>query len=277
MSQDSIVIEPSTTPGGDPNTVQQPQTAPEKVQPPALDAIKVPDDESVPATYRGKSLKDVIAMHENAASRIGEQGRELGVWRNLVGELSQATARKATDTEPKAAPKITSDSLLTDPASAISSVVRHELEAALRPLKQSRELDHREAELQALNRDFPNASQVGEDPEFQKWANGAKGRSADARATAQGDTSAARRLLEAWEDRKALMESTKQTSSGKPQGTAGARAATTESGGSGHTQTTGKIFNRAEVVQLIIDKPDLYNSDAYQAELLQAAKEGRIR
>lgn len=278
MSQEStIIVEPLQQQTVDPNAnvVKTEPTA----KPAPLDAIKVPDDDSIPATYRGKSLKDVIEMHENAASRIGAQGAELGVWRGLVADLSKTATRQAPNVEPKTAPKITSDALLTDPAKAISEVVRHELETALKPIKESRTLDQREAELAALNSDFPGYVQTGNDPDFQKWTTGARGRAADARSAAAGDLSAARRLLEAWEDRKSLTttQTTQTVDTGKPQGATGARQATTEAGGSGRSQATGKIFNRAEVVQLIIDKPDVYASDAFQAELLQAAKEGRIR
>lgn len=275
MSQDStIIVEPSQANGADPNVVQTTKT----VTKPALTEIKLPDDDSVDPTYRGKSAAELIEMHKNAASRIGAQGQELGVWRSLVSELSQH-AKQAPTVEPKTAPKITSDALLTDPSKAISEVVRHELESALRPIKESRTLDQREAELAALNSDFPGYVQTGNDPAFQQWATGARGRSADARAAASGDLSAARRLLEAWEDRKSLTQTQTQqtTDTGKPQGTAGARQATTEAGGSGRSQSTGKILNRAEIVQMIIDKPDVYASDAFQAELMQAAKEGRIR
>ncbi len=271
MSQEStILVEPlqqTATPPPPPATQAKP----------TLTDIKLPNDDSIDPTYRGKSAAELIEMHKNAASRIGAQGQELGVWRNLVAELSQTATRQAPSVEPKTAPKVTSDALLTDPAKAISEVVRFELESALKPIKESRSLDQREAELQALNRDFPGYVQTGNDPDFQQWATGARGRGADARAAANGDLSAARRLLEAWEDRKSLTQTTQTTDTGKPQGTAGARQATTEAGGSGRSQTTGEILNRAEIVQMIIDKPDVYASDAFQAKLLQAAKENRIR
>lgn len=275
MSQDSIIVEPSSSEQQPPNT-QSPPPPNTNAAPVKLNEIKLPDDDTLDPTYRGKSVADVIEMHKQAASRIGAQGQELGVWRGLVAELSQHT-RQAPTVEPKTAPKITSDQLLTDPAKSISEVVRHELETALRPIKESRVTDQREAELAALNRDFPGYVQTGNDPSFQQWTQGARGRSADARAAAAGDLTAARRLLEAWEDRKSLTQASTTVDTGKPQGVTGARQATTEAGGSGRAQTAGKIFNRAEVVELIINKPEIYNSDAYQAELMQAAKEGRIR
>ena len=136
----------------------------------------------------------------------------------------------------------------------------------------------RESELAALNREYPTMNQIGDDPAFQQWAVATRGRKADAEAAARGDTNAARRLLEAWTDRQSLTTQTQRTdNSGKPQGTAGAKAVATEAGGGARGTTTGKVFNRQEVVDLIIKNPDLYNSDEYQRELLLAAKEGRIR
>lgn len=273
MSQESIVVEPSNSAPNTPPVVEQKPTAPK------LDEIKLPDDPTLDPTYRGKSAADLIEMHKNAQSRIGAQGQELGVWRGLVAELSQVTKQAPPTATQETALKITSDELLTNPAEAISKVVSHSLESALKPIKEGRELDRRELELSALNRDFPNFQQVGDDPEFVKWAHGAPGRRADAALVAKGDTVASRRLLEAWNDRQELLKGAQRPTndSGKPQGVDGAKTVVTESGGGGRSAPTGKIFNRAEVVDLIINKPDVYASDAYQAELLQAAKEGRIR
>lgn len=272
MSQESIIVETSN-PEQQPPVVEQKQTAA-----PKLDEIKLPDDPNLDPTYRGKTAADLVEMHKNATQRIGAQGQELGVWRGLVAELSQATRQAPATTAQVTAPKVTSDELLTNPVEAISKVVSHSLESALKPIKESRELDSRERELSELNRDFPNFQQIGDDPEFQTWARGAPGRRADAAAVARGDIAASRRLLEAWSDRKELLKGAQRSDAGdKPQGVEGARTAITESGGGGRSAPTGKIFNRADVVQLIIDKPEVYASDAYQAELLLAAKEGRIR
>lgn len=276
MSQESIVIEPSPQPG---DKVVAPATTHEPTQKLKLDEIKLPVDESIDAKYRGKSAAELIEMHRNAESRIGTQGQELGVWRGLVADLSKTATRQAPTEAQETALKISSDDLLTNPVEAISKVVERSLSKAIRPLEEARSLDQREAELAALNRDFPNFAQTDNDPEFAKWVNSANGRRADGVASMKGDTSAARRLLEAWNDRQELLKGAGKpaTDGGKPQGVEGAKSVVTESGGGGRSAPTGKIFNRAEVVQLIIDKPEIYQSDAYQAELLQAAKEGRIR
>lgn len=273
MSQESnIVVEPSTA------EALAKMTPVVETKAPKLDEIKLPNDDSIDAKYRGKSAADLIRMHEDAQAHIGRQSQEVGTWRSVVADLSTAATRQAPpNTTQETALKITSDELLTNPAEAISKVVERSLAKALKPIEDRQTLDQREAELHALNRDFPNINQVGNDPEFNKWAQGAAGRRADAAATAKGDTSAARRLLEAWSDRQELLKATNQTAGGgKPQGVDGAKGAVTESGG-GRAAPTGEIMSRSSIVDMIINKPDEYNSDGFQQKLLIAAKEGRIR
>jgi hypothetical protein len=249
-----------------------------EAKPPKLDEIKLPVDDSIDAKYRGKSAADLIKMHEEAQALIGRQSQEVGTWRSVVADLSTAATRQAPPTPAQeAALKITSDELLTDPAAAISKVVERALGKAMKPIEERQSLDQREAELQALNRDFPGFAKIGDDPEFHNWAQSAAGRRADAEAVAKGNTSAARRLLEAWSDRQELLKATKQTTDGgKPQGVEGAKAGVTEPGG-GRSAPTGEIMDRNDIVNMIINDPDKYNGAAFQVKLMQAAKEGRIR
>ena len=285
MSQESIIVESVSVPANEADAAKQVDAASAAAAKPApvkLTDIRLPEDDSVDATYRGKTAAELIDMHKNAQSRIGAQGQELGTWRNLVAELSVTATKQAasTTTAQETALKVTSDELLTDPVSAISKVVRRDIESAMKPMRESQDLNAREAELRTLNADFPQMGAWGNDPGFQKWAYGARGRAADAQASVKGDTAAARRLLEGWADRVSLSgntATTQKTDTGKGQGIEAARAATTESGGSGSAQATGKIINKSDVVDMIINKPDLYASDAYQEELKLAAKEGRLR
>lgn len=281
MSQESILVESVTVPATEADAAAQVAAAQAaaKPAPVKLTDIRYPDDESVEPTYRGKTAAEVIDMHKNAESRLGKQGQELGTWRSLVADLSVAAAKQPTaaTTAQETALKVTSDELLTDPVTAISKVVKREIESALKPVRESQDFNARENELRALNADFPQMSSIGNDAAFQQWALGARGRAADARAAASGDTNAARRLLEGWADRTGFTPKTQTTDTGKGQGIDAARAASTEAGGGSSAKTGGKIFNKSELVDMIINKPDLYASDAFQKELLQAAKENRIQ
>jgi hypothetical protein len=271
MSQETIVVESAIA-----KATEDLKGAMGIVAEPEKKAVN--EDEGLDPKYQGKTKAEIVEMHRNAEARLGGMGQELGVWRGLVSDLSAKVAAPAA-TIKETAPKITSDELLTDPEDSISKVVRRELEAALKPVHDRQDLSARESDLAALNRDFPTMNQIGDDPQFRTWVTGARGRSADAALAAKGDTNAARRLLESWTDRQSFAtKAADTTDTSKKTGIDGARAAATESGGSGGRGTpSGKIFHKSEVVDLIIKNPDLYNSDGYQRELLLAAKEGRLQ
>jgi len=78
MSQPgTIVVEPSK-----PEDTAQAAVKDTSAQAPSdpLSALTVPADlESVDAKYRGKSVKDVIEMHQHAERALGDQGREVGI------------------------------------------------------------------------------------------------------------------------------------------------------------------------------------------------------
>jgi len=281
MSQEdeSIVVEPSVREEQASTENQAP--APEPVQ--AVDplaSLRLPDDESIDATYRGKTAKDLIEMHRNATSRIGDQGRELGVWRNLVNDLSQNVTRPASPaTERKELPELTPESLLTNPQEVLSNAINRAIEDRLAPLNQDRQREVMEREEARLRSDFPTAESVVATPEFQTWATSKAGRKADLEAAAKGDMLAGRRLLETWSELHPESPTPTKPSEdkGKPQGLEGARQAVTEAGGGTKATTSGKIYYQADIVDMIVNNPDKYNSNEFQREIAVAAKEGRIR
>ena len=285
MSQPgTIVVEPSkpedTAPQGDvKDTSAQAPSDP-------LSALTVPADlESVDAKYRGKSVKDVIEMHQHAERALGDQGREVGIWRNLVSELSTAAAAKPaiSATTPKEEPlNITADSLLQDPVGAMTKIAERAIAKSVAPLKHNQEMNARELEMAGIAREFPKIQEWGNDPAFQKWAWGSPGRAADAKASKEGDTQAMRRLLENWSDRVSLTAApaaapeTTTVDAGKPQGVAGARAATTERGSAGGGGGGAKKYRTTDLVNMINTNPDQWRSESFQAEIKQAMKEGRV-
>jgi hypothetical protein len=282
---DTIIVEPTTKP------VETKDETPAAAKPPAkpvnpLDALTLPDDESIDPTYRGKTAAQLIEMHRNANSKIGEQGREIGVWRGLVNDLSQA--RPQADAAPVIAEKptpVTPEALLTDPEGVIARVVESAITKATKPLADNQARDAFAREEAALRADFPDVNTTLADDGFKKWATGSRTRLADLQAAAKGDLTAGRRLLENWADRQSLVPATKpdetptatDAANEKPQGLQGARDSVTESGGAGAAPVSGTIIYQSDVVKLINTNPAKYNSDEYQRELRTAIKEGRLR
>jgi hypothetical protein len=57
-----------------------------------------------------------------------------------------------------------------------------------------------------------------------------------------------------------------------------ARAASLENGGAGGGgKPQGKIYKRADLIRLRIEKPSLYYSDEFQSEIMKAYNEKRVR
>jgi hypothetical protein len=273
----TIVVDPqSNEQGASPQT-----TSPEPVNP--LE-FKIPKDfDGVDPTYRGKSLADIIEMQNNASRKIGEQANEIGSWRSLVTQLTetQASAQRSAEGEKTPAKlDITSEKLLDDPAGSIADVVERLLESKLDSYNQRLQRNETLTELQAFERDFPEAKTMGQNPEFLEWGSKSPTRLRKLQAASQGDLTAARELLEIWQDRQELVQQYTTTeeeptrSSTKPQGVDGARRASTEPGGSG--AAARQTYSASELVNMINTQPDKYRSPSFQAELQLAAKEGRI-
>jgi hypothetical protein len=233
-------------------------------------------------------------MHKNAESTIGRQSQEVGVWRKLVQDLGTAqVAAKPDVTKQEEALLITAEDILRDPTAAIAKVVKQQVAEAIKPVTQRVEVSSAATEFQQLKAEFPKLDEWGRDPKFLEWSYATPTRRVDADATVKGDPKAARRLLEAWNERVLLIDSLKpavdpQTQqptqqqqpdmgTNKPQGLAGARQAVTEAGGGTRANpAAGKRWSTKEITDMINSNPEHYRSDAFQAELIAAAREGRI-
>ena len=58
-----------------------------KVEEQTLEKSVEPESSDIPDKYRGKSLDDIIKMHQEAEKLIGKQAQEVGEVRKLADEL----------------------------------------------------------------------------------------------------------------------------------------------------------------------------------------------
>ena len=47
-------------------------------------------EDDIPEKYKGKSVKDIVRMHQEAERAIGKQGSEVGELRRIVDDFVQA-------------------------------------------------------------------------------------------------------------------------------------------------------------------------------------------
>lgn len=282
----SIVVDPqSPSPAPKPEVTSQPPAA---VPANPLEYRLPSDLQDIDPTYRGKSVADIIEMQRNATRKIGEQANEIGVWRNMISQMTEAPRSSASAEVPQQpTPTITSEQLLDDPTASIAAIVEASLSKALRPFEERIETSRQLTARQQFAHDYPEASAIGQDPEFQTWAFQGR-RSTKAQRAMEGDIDAAADLIEAWRERTELLENLNAPAApknadagpqnhpfaGKPAGVEGARQAATEKGGSGVAPQP--FMTGQELINLINTNPSKYHSQAFQQELAQAAQDGRI-
>jgi hypothetical protein len=235
----------------------------------------------VPEKYRGKSMQDIIAMHQNAESELGRKNNEVGVIRRLADELIGVRATERQTNQPAPRKPITSDDILTDPEGKILEVVREATESAVR--ERDQRVDRLEADLQiqAFERKYPGFQTTMHTTEFGSWLqSGSEYRKRLAVNASQGDYSAADELFGLYKDHSATAPAAAADRQ-EQDGTAAARqAATVRSGGSNAngvvpSSNDKKIWSRTDLLDMRINRPDEF--DSRQPEILAAYAEKRVR
>ena len=113
-------------------------------------------EESIPEQYRGKSMEEVIRMHQEAEGLIDRQGGELGRLRKLaeehVASVSSSEANGPTD-------------FYEDPEKHIAEVIARQLAPVTETISAQRE----QAVRDRLDKEHPGWQETAGDKAFQDW------------------------------------------------------------------------------------------------------------
>ncbi len=216
---------------------------------------------TIPEKYQGKSIEDVIDMHQNLEREYGRQANEVGTYRGLVNDLTQLQ-RAPVEAQPVVQEPIdvSGDDLISNPVEAVRKIVKQDLDA-IRRTEPEVAVDHVfEVEGRALMAAYPDLDQTVATPEFQAFASRTPSRQQDFNMAATGkgieQVRAARRLLEDFNDFSA--QGTEKAAAPTP--TEQARAVATEgSGATGAVSTKPQLFE-SDVISLIHNDPAKYRS-----------------
>ena len=110
---------------------------------------------TIPEKYAGKSLEDVIEMHQNAEKVLGKQGLEVGQQRKLIESLMSNQQQATTPTPPIEEPIPFEDQFYANPADAVNlAIEKHPdvLRAKETRVKQNQALNT--AQLDAAHPDY---------------------------------------------------------------------------------------------------------------------------
>jgi len=223
---------------------------------------------NVPDKYRGKSLEDIVTMHQEAEKLIGRQAQEVGEVRRLADELlkQQLSQKQVQPTQVE-----NEIDFFEDPQSAIRKAVTNHPDV-LAAKQASQQL--KQIQTQAmLNKKHPDFADVVRDVEFQEWVRASPMRlNIYAMADANYDFNAADELVSTFKQIR-TSKTQQTTDAGNAVRKQNLSAAAVDVGGTG--ESSKKVYRRADLIRLRMTDPNRY--EALEPEIRAAYNEGRVK
>jgi hypothetical protein len=277
MAANFIELQEETQEEGITDLEQGQGTIPEPTEQAVDNTEEIAKEPDLPEKYRGKSLEEVVRMHQESEKLIGRQAQEVGENRRLLDQFIKQQLESKQEAPPSKAQEI---DYFEDPAKAINQAVENN------PiLKQLQEQQAQQAQLvakQTIEKAHPDYLSVAQSDDFAAWIQGSKVRVQLFAQASNYDVDSALELLDTYkslkgiqaqkaEATKAADESLKKTDE-ESRGKA-LKAASVQQGGTG--ESTKNIYRRADLIRLRMQDPSRYESMA--DEILNAYAEGRVR
>lgn len=243
------------------------------------DTVETPEEEQpqqpeVPEKYQGKSVEDLVQMHQELEKFSGKQSTEVGELRKVVDDYihTQLSTQQAPQQQQQQDDDDDDVDFFVDPKTAVSRAIDNhpkikEAQAYTQQYKQ-------QATLAQLKSSHPEMEQILQDPKFAEWIKGSKVRTQlFVQADQAYDYDAAHELFSLWKDRNQVVQQTAQAERA-------ARKSQVKSANTGNARGTAegsrrKVYRRADIIKLMRTDPERYQS--MSDELLQAYSEGRVR
>ena len=244
------------------DTVETPQEEEQPVQEP-----------EIPEKYQGKSVEDLVQMHQELEKFSGKQSTEVGELRKLVDNhiQTQLSTQQAPQQQQQNDDEDDVD-FFVDPKTAVSRAIDNhpkikEAEAYTQKAKQ-------QATLAQLKSTHPDMEQILQDPKFAEWIKGSKVRTQlFVQADQKYDYDSAHELFSLWKEKNQVVQ---QAAEVEKQ----ARKRAVKSATTGNARGTGegsrkKVYRRADIIKLMRTDPERYQS--LSDEIFKAYAEGRVK
>ena len=226
-----------------------------------------------PEKYAGKSLQDVINMHQNAEKAIGKQGQEVGEQRKLIQSLLEAKNTTQTNAPPEETTTF-EDQFSSDPALAVNSAIENH--PSVVEARKERQVQQQQHQLSVLEKAYPDWQDRVATKEFQDWVGSSAIRTEMFRkADSEYNPDYAIELFDMY-DKINMIDKTKEV---KKQETAkrdkALRKTSSETRSTSDSVGGKKIYRRADLINLQVSDPNRYASLA--DEIHSAYAEGRVK
>jgi hypothetical protein len=242
-----------------------------------VEAVEQPQDEEeqdtdsdIPEKYRGKSLKEVVQMHQEVEKVMSRHSSEVGELRKVVDEYITAQTQSAPQ-QSNVEPESDID-YFTDPQAAVNRAIENH--PKIREAEQYSANYKKQAALAELGNKHPDMQSILGDPKFADWIKASKIRTQlFVEADQEYNADAADELFSLWKERKTVAQ---QTATVEKQ----VRKQQLKAASTGNTRGSGegerkKTYRRADIIKLMKTDPERYQ--ALSSEILQAYAEGRVK
>ena len=225
---------------------------------------------TLPDKYQGKSLEEVVQMHQEAEKLLGRQSSEVGELRKVVDDYISTQTQSAP--QPQHVEPEDDIDYFTDPQAAVNRAIENH--PKMREAEQYTADYKKQAALAALNNKHPDMQSILGDPKFAEWIKASKIRTQlFVAADQQYDSDSADELFTLWKERKTVAQQTAQVEKQARKQTL--KAANTGNARGSAEGTRKKVYRRADIIKLMKTDPERYQ--ALSEEIFQAYAEGRVK
>ena len=225
---------------------------------------------TIPDKYQGKSLEQVVQMHQEAEKLLGRQSSEVGELRKVVDDFIQNQTQQQAPQQ-YVEPEDDID-YFTDPQAAVNRAIENH--PKIREAQEYTAQYKKQTSLAMLNTKHPEMQSILQDPKFAEWIKASKIRTQlFVEADQQYNAEAADELFTLWKERKNIAQQTAavEKQSRKQQ----LKAANTGSTQGSAEGSRRKVYRRADIIKLMKNDPDRYQ--ALSDEIMAAYAEGRVK
>ena len=228
------------------------------------------EQSTVPEKYQGKSMEEVVQMHQEAEKLLGRQSGEVGELRKVVDDyISNQTIAQAPQQTVEPEDDI---DYFTDPQGAVNRAIENH--PKIREAQQYTEQYKKQSSLATLQAKHPDMQTILGDPKFAEWIKASKIRTQlFVAADQQYDADAADELFTLWKERKVVAQQTADVEKQARKQTL--KAASTGNARGSSQGTRKKVYRRADIIKLMRTDPDRYT--ALADEIMAAYAEGRVK
>jgi len=226
----------------------------------------------LPEKYQGKSVEDLVQMHQELEKFSGKQSTEVGELRKVVDNYIQTQTQLSEQAPQQQQEQDEEVDFFVDPASAVNRAIDNH--PKIREAQAYTEQYKKQATMAQLQQQHPDMETILQDAKFAEWIKGSKVRTQlFVQADQMYDYDAANELFSLWKERSQAVQ---QTAQAEKQ----ARKSAVKTANTGNARGTAegsrkKTYRRADLINLMKTDPDRYM--ALQPEIMAAYAEKRVK